>query len=307
MACFGTDYCFRLCRLLRKQQSLRRRAFVSFRRPFVWEECYSSVLLPVIITNVYFDRSGKVVKFDLSTERPLRIPPGSYFHAFVTGSYGVGFRSYALMAMPSRPTPSIMSEGIQDLTFVLAIQPLPKTIRKLTVGQKLWLDGPYGPTLAPEARENVVLVAEGIGILGVLPIALHIATRKLHDMQNGQASLRFEIPKAELLAAEAELSENEQRQMPADHASMTSLKEKIAGLKQRLASDKTTERNRPFRDLTRKITILWVLDDNSQVRWVDEQIHTLQNLDPNNVRCVSKAGVLWSSLAGNIILTPSRH
>lgn len=242
------------------------------------------------ITDVYFDGSGKVVKFTASTERPLRIPSGSYFYAFIAGSYRIDFRSYALMAMPSRPDPSVIGQGVQDVTFVLATQTLPRTIRKLTVGQKLWLDGPYGPALQPEARENVVLVAEGIGILGVLPVALSIATRKLHDLQNGEASLRLDMAKEELLAAEIALSEK-QNHVPADQASVTSLREKIAVFKQRLESDKKTERKPVFRDLTRRITILWILNENSQVHWVEEQINTLQKLDPNNVGYLSTARI----------------
>jgi predicted ferric reductase len=44
-------------------------------------------------------------------------------------------------------------------------------------------DGPYGQDLHLEDYETVMLVAEGIGIAGVLPYAQHLAQRSHHDAQ----------------------------------------------------------------------------------------------------------------------------
>lgn len=53
-----------------------------------------------------------------------------------------------------------------------------ETVRK---GQFLRLDGPYGRDLHLQSYETVVLAAKGMGILGVLPFARHLAERRNHD------------------------------------------------------------------------------------------------------------------------------
>lgn len=39
-----------------------------------------------------------------------------------------------------------------------------------------------------------------------------------------------------------------------------------------------------FRDMTRKVDVFWVLEDNAQQKWVKEELLALQSLDPGNVR-----------------------
>ncbi|KAJ3553693.1 hypothetical protein NPX13_g10825 [Xylaria arbuscula] len=162
-----------------------------------------------------------------------------------------------------------------------------KSIRGLKIGQKLWLDGPYGPDLRLETCENLVLVAQGTGILGILPIALHIASRKRQDVQKTQPAAGLDVLEVELKEAEDERSRLEQGYRPADQARLTRLKDKITGLRE-ILNAKGATRESCFRDLTRRITILWVPDHNSQARWVGKQIQLLQDLDP-----VRTLVVLW--------------
>ncbi|OAA39638.1 hypothetical protein ISF_09847 [Cordyceps fumosorosea ARSEF 2679] len=59
------------------------------------------------------------------------------------------------------------------------------TVRK---GQFLRLDGPYGRDLHYEA---VVLAAKGMGIVGVLLFARHLAERRAHDDRARGAAARL--------------------------------------------------------------------------------------------------------------------
>ncbi|KAK4243119.1 hypothetical protein C7999DRAFT_36561 [Corynascus novoguineensis] len=43
------------------------------------------------------------------------------------------------------------------------------------------LDGPYGQDLQLYKYETVILTAKGMGIVSVLPMALHLAARKDYD------------------------------------------------------------------------------------------------------------------------------
>lgn len=40
-----------------------------------------------------------------------------------------------------------------------------------------------------------------------------------------------------------------------------------------------------FRDMTRKVDLFRVLEDNGQQKWIEEELQALQGLDPENVRC----------------------
>ncbi|KAK8121332.1 hypothetical protein PG999_005452 [Apiospora kogelbergensis] len=44
----------------------------------------------------------------------------------------------------------------------------------------------------------------------------------------------------------------------------------------------STPKEALFRDKTRRIDLFWVLDDNSQQKWMREELQALQNLDPRN-------------------------
>lgn len=60
------------------------------------------------------------------------------------------------------------------------------------------MDGPYDSELQVEGLENLVLVAQGAGILDVLPIALHITDRKRQGLQSGEAILGLETKETKL-------------------------------------------------------------------------------------------------------------
>ncbi|KAI1159281.1 hypothetical protein F5B18DRAFT_655790 [Nemania serpens] len=236
------------------------------------------------VTDIYLDDSG-ASRFVVSTKRPMRILPGKYLYVLMTGSFWFSFHSYPLMAVPSSPG---SAQGNSELMF--CVTDASKSIRGLKIGQKLWLDGPYGPGLRLETCENLVLVARGIGILGILPIALHIASRKQQDARKSKPAVELHMLEVELKEAEDERSKLEQNGRPVDQARLTRLRDKITGLRKALHVKGAT-RELFFRDLTRRITILWVPDHNSQARWVGKQIQLLQELDPVRVSTFQAASL----------------
>ncbi|KAK0747283.1 hypothetical protein B0T21DRAFT_278055 [Apiosordaria backusii] len=51
----------------------------------------------------------------------------------------------------------------------------------IKTGDRMLLDGPYGQDLHLYRYETVILTAKGMGIVSVLPMALHLAARKAYD------------------------------------------------------------------------------------------------------------------------------
>jgi predicted ferric reductase len=60
----------------------------------------------------------------------------------------------------------------------------------------VYFSGPYGQDLHLDNYENVILVAQGIGIAGILPHALHLTRRHFHKnaaYRRGLATRRVDI------------------------------------------------------------------------------------------------------------------
>lgn len=253
------------------------------------------------VTQVYIDDTG-AARFVVSTKTSVRIRPGQHFYVFVAGPSLMSLRAYPLIPMPSGHN---LQQENRDLMFCVADPP--RSIRALQVTQRLRLDGPYGPDLHLETCENLVLAAQGVGILSILPIALYFAERKWQDFQIVKTAAGSEALEAELREAEAERSKKEREHRPADQIDLTNLKDKISQLTQQLQA-KRSAREPCFRDLTRRITILWLLDHNSQARWVEKQIQLLQELDPENVSnrtdraCIQRLSFLLTLLLQTLVV-----
>ncbi|KAK2609306.1 hypothetical protein QQS21_002087 [Conoideocrella luteorostrata] len=98
--------------------------------------------------------------------------------------------------------------------------------------KRVRLDGPYGKDHRLQNFETVLLTAKGMGIVGVLPFALHLAKRRRRDddVRRKEARLR--------------------------------------------------DSNDPvFGDLSRRVDLIWWLEDNDQEVWVSKQLKRLQVLD----------------------------
>jgi predicted ferric reductase len=101
-----------------------------------------------------------------------------------------------------------------------------KLIRRRSIGAVV-LDGPYGVNLGLDNFEFVILVAQGIGIAGILPYIRHLSHRYFHENLEYQRGLT-----------------------------------------------------------TRRIDIIWALEDNLQENWATEFILQLQSIDAERV-CLS--------------------
>ncbi|KAI0147278.1 hypothetical protein GGR57DRAFT_505745 [Xylariaceae sp. FL1272] len=231
------------------------------------------------VSEVCLDDSG-AARFVVSTRTPVRVQPGKFFYVFLSRASRIGFQTYPLMAIPSSRT---QSRGNKELMF--CVENPPRAIKALQESQRLWIDGPYGSGLHAEAYENLVLVAEGPGILGVLPIALYIADRKCRDSEKSETRAGVEVLESELHQAEAERTKMERDDSRARQVDLAHLRDRIVELR-RKATDLQTEKESYNRDLTRRVTILWRLDHNSQARWVGNQMQLLQELDPGHTLVV---------------------
>ncbi|OAA55986.1 hypothetical protein ISF_07584 [Cordyceps fumosorosea ARSEF 2679] len=119
----------------------------------------------------------------LKAARPAVFFPGCYFYVFFQGPlpfYDL-LRGYAMMPFWV-DSEHVASGAASELSFLISHTGNHKrslaTVRK---GQFLRLDGPYGKDLQLQSYETVVLAAKGMGIVGVLPFARHLAERRKHD------------------------------------------------------------------------------------------------------------------------------
>lgn len=215
-----------------------------------------------------------VVHLYVRLHRPIDLKPGNYFYILLPTACLVpnSFYSHPLAAIPCNYSEQ-GKEGIQDLLFIIDKEKHSRLLNRLKANRSLLLDGPYGSELHSEHYENLILTAQGIGIVGILPVALYIARRKQHNfvMKERIQWLQIELQKVELDLAKKKARGIENLSVEAD---------KVDENRKRFAAAEATPH---FRDLTRRIDIIWVLEDNLQVEWVKEQIRDLQDFDQGYV------------------------
>ena len=216
------------------------------------------------------------MKVELS--RNVRIYPGAYFYVFFRKMpFWRRHRAVPLMAFSWEPLlpeklqryPKHVSKKQQlnhssnedcgyatKLTFLLLNTP--SLSRLLTQDSPIILDGPYGPNIKLDRFDTVVLAAKGIGIAGVLPFVLHLAYRK-HQDQERKKSMKERMRE--------DIKWRSQGQGGARYGKPPP--EQFAPLKL---------------DRTRRITLLWVLEDRSQINWASQQLRALAGFDARRVR-----------------------
>lgn len=177
-------------------------------------------------------------------KRPLVTRPGSYYIAYHIGK----LRTHRLLSfLPS----SLNHEDFADL---LPLDPETPEIPN----SSLFIDGPFGG-IATESYESIFITARGRGILGALSAAFHIGSRKYHDDQN-RAKLQNLIQRLNTLGAES-----------------------ISQGAQIRAEKRKLEQSPLFRDLTRRVSIFWAPEDNSEAFLMGKYVEMLKKLDPQNV------------------------
>lgn len=108
-----------------------------------------------------------------------------------------------------------------------------------------------------------MLVAKGISIAGILPLALDLGTKRHYD--NG---IRDKI----------QLLRNKMQGQKATADSRGSQQEDTAKLS-------NLQQMKLFRDSTKKVILFWSLERNSNMDWVQKELEQLQALDTQNVSC----------------------
>ncbi|KXH45553.1 FAD-binding domain-containing protein [Colletotrichum salicis] len=127
------------------------------------------------------------------TTKPMKFYPGCYYYLTPSvSSLAVGPPSVVYhwnnIASGSKTAKTPPMVGVSEL--FLLIQDSQVLTKGLT---QVLLDGPYGKHTHPEKYETVVLVAQGRGIAGVLPAALHVAQIGRHDRITRRIDLQWKL------------------------------------------------------------------------------------------------------------------
>ncbi|KAG7425041.1 Ferric/cupric reductase transmembrane component 2 [Fusarium oxysporum f. sp. raphani] len=211
-------------------------------------------------------------RLDISLRYPVHIEPGSYFNIFFPGrisSYNLLYSHQAVAFW--HPPDDVDPEGkSSNVSFLLShCTANVAALSVLQTGQRILLDGPFGQRLEPHSYENVILLAKGMGIAGILPLALGLAERRQHDNRI-RAELQRLTQRSQSLLREEGSADLDDR--------ATIARERAEVAKQRIA----LSRKPLFRDATKKIDLFWSLESNSQMDLVADQLRSLQQLDPDN-------------------------
>ena len=143
------------------------------------------------------------IKLKLVLRRPITIKPGQYLylrifsdlqlrdrfqaHPFMITWWGepapVEASEEGATVTPSPSAKGSKREDTKAKTLSFLIQPQHGLSARLAMQSSIgsvYFDGPYGQDLHLERYETIMLVAQGMGITGVLPYAHHLANWKLH-------------------------------------------------------------------------------------------------------------------------------
>ncbi|KAL6410012.1 hypothetical protein AUP68_06421 [Ilyonectria robusta] len=213
------------------------------------------------------DTGAARVKFRLPTDIPIY--PGAYFYIFYHQEsfwrrhLGVPMMVYTW----PMSNPTYWPDGkssVSELTFLVEDRPC---LAPLLSGRKtsITIDGPYGRDLRLDRYDNVFLLAEGIGIAAVIPFAFALAHRRQYD----RLTKRSPFP-----GSDRQLTSPSQTDMATAHTTTptTSVLERTEEDHRRLHLDKT-----------RRVTLIWAMEESSQLEWARDEINRLMNLDPLSV------------------------
>ena len=253
---------------------------------------------PAVVTEITAD-SG-MTKLSVRLIRPVPRAPGKYYHVFFPGrvasyNYLYSFPAVALwyssdMAERDDTPLSDMHDPYREvstLSFLFSRRSSSaQAMARLQSGDKVLLDGPYGRDPQLQDYDNVILVAKGVGIAGLLSYALELTQRKKHDNE-----IREEIDK---------LSQEQSRLLGEVRRAEPQAKAAIADKRQDIISRRQSLSKKPlFRDATKRVILFWSLEDNSQADLLASELKILQSLDPQNVslRCQLSAHITDSCSA----------
>lgn len=222
---------------------------------------------------VEIDGDSSMLKIEVALRFPIKVPPGTYFNIFFPGtvnSYHL-LHSYPAVAFWHPPNTIDPSGTVSNLSFLLTRRGShARSLLNIERGQKILLDGPFGQNLRLESYENIIFLAKGVGIAGVLPLILQLTERWSHD-KGVRAKFQQLSKKMQILSAKERNATGAER-------------DEIIQTKRALVAEKESlSRESLFRDATKKIVLFWSLEHNSQMEAVGRYLKRLQELDLDNV------------------------
>lgn len=180
--------------------------------------------------------------------KTVAVHPGAYFYLYFEQCGWRRYRGEPMMvygweAASPAATWKRNSKHMKGLTFLVQDRPqLSNLLSKPDIA--VTVDGPYGRDPQLHKFDTVSLIAEGIGILGILPLVIYLAERNYHD------SGAKEIVRKYVAAGETP-----------DNDLLSSI----------------------HRDRTRRIDVIWIMRDTCEFSWAIEKLEYLAKLDPRRV------------------------
>ena len=260
------------------------------------------------ITQIYYppktslsDSRVSATRLSLELERPIPIGPGQYgYLRFFKKRLRDNFQSHPfLIAWWDEEEREGGSATTQILTFLILPQGgLSARLAKEMSLQDIIFEGPYGQDLQLGRYQTVILVADGIGIIGVLPYAQYLSERKNRDQEIKREVRESRIALKEERERYQRLKDLLRNRIETEEGTCTGKVEDIG--KKNLESAEKLRRDlwltfqnvqnirrklrelwerRLHRDWTKKVDLFWELKDNYDERWIDDRLKKLQDND----------------------------
>jgi NAD(P)H-flavin reductase len=124
--------------------------------------------------------NNTVIRLLLKPDRPVNFTPEDYFHILLPGR-PFGYRSYPAVAQ-ERLTNFSQTESPEIIVNIPQDRLLSHQLSRMKKSEKVRLRGPFTQSLYLERHETVLLIAKGLGVYDILPLACTITKRKVGDM-----------------------------------------------------------------------------------------------------------------------------
>ncbi|GKU05314.1 unnamed protein product [Fusarium langsethiae] len=225
---------------------------------------------PLIGKVAVISKDLNTTKIEVALDCPVRVPPGSYFNIFFPSLLGYSLKPHPAMAFWHVPDTTTPSYCLSTVSFLLAHRnSCAAALARLQEGDRIRLEGPFGQKMDLSSYESVMLVAQGNGIAGVLPIALELAERRRHD-DLIKSRIRELTKEAKTLDEEIKSARGKKRN-------------KVSQKRMEVGEEKEMLQRKPrFRDVAKSIDLYWSLETVSQPELIRRELKALQELDPHN-------------------------